>query len=334
MVRPTTPCPPDAAPCIPAAHRHRSHAHHVPLDPAAQALVDELLDLYRAAQTNLIDELVTAAGDTTLRSAAYRSRVAGLARAVTEAMADLDHAARAWTGQRLPVVYQLGAQQAATDIGGQFNWTLIHREAVQALAADTYADLLQSTRHVRREMKTFIRQAARDRARAVLLEGDTATQAGRALARRLEEKGIAAVTYRNGARHTLRDYADTVLRTKTATAQNSGTLNVGREHGVRWVQVSDGAGCGWDGHDSADTANGSVRTLEDAEAHPISHPRCARGFALLPVKTRPEAERLAAGDYSDVQLIEPPAAAASPAHQRRLGQRQARLEARTAKLRT
>lgn len=308
----------------------------MPLDPAAQAIADELLNLYQAAQAE-IDELIAAAADTTTRSAAYRSRLIGLSRAVTEAMADLDDAARDWTAKRLPAVYQLGAQQASTQIGERFNWTLLHREAIQQLAADTFDDLLGATRHVRGEMKTFIRQAARDRSRAVLIQGDTATRAGRALATRLRERGIAAVTYRNGARHSLRDYSDVAIRTKTATAFNTGTLNAGREHGVRWVQVLDGTGCGWDSHGSTDTANGSVRSLRDAEAHPISHPRCARSFALLPVKTKVEAERLAKGDYSGLPGGPPapapaPAARKAPAahrHQQRLEKRQALIATRT-----
>lgn len=304
----------------------------MPLDPAAEAIVDELLDLYRAAQADLIDELVQAAADTTTTSATYRSRLAGLARAVTEELATLDASARTWASSRLPEVYQLGAGQGAADVGARFDWTLIHREAVRQLAADTFDDLLAATRYVRRDVKAFIRLAARERARAVLLQGDTATRAGRRLSTLLEQRNIAAVTYKNGARHSLRDYADVAIRTKTALAYSGGQLNLGREFGIEWVQVNDGAGCGWEAHDSTDLANGSVRTLAEAEAYPISHPRCARSFSLLPVATRREAQRIAAGDLSDVRTVEP-LAPRTPAHRRRLEQRQARLAARAAKLR-
>ncbi len=302
---------------------------HVPLAPAAEALVDELLDLYRTAQAN-IDDLIAASSDLTIRGQTYRSRLTGMSRAITDTMADLDAAARGWTARSLPQVYQLGAQQAAVDIGERFNWTQIHREAVQVLAADTYDDLLAATRYVRQDTKAFIRIAAREHAAAVLLEGQTATQAGRRLASKLGDRGIAAVTYRNGARHTLRDYSSTVVRTQTALSQNKGTTNVARENGIKYMACFDGPSCGLTAHDDPDLANGSVRTLEEAEAWPIAHPRCARSWAALPTEDRAQAERLAAGDYSDVPS-NPPTAGGS-GHDRRLSQRQNRLDNRRAKL--
>lgn len=305
----------------------------MPLDPAAEQLVEDLLDLYRQAQAN-IDELITTASDLTVRGQAYRSRLTGMSRAITETMADLDAAARGWTSRALPEVYALGADGAARDVGERFNWTQIHREAVQQLASETFDDLLAATRYVRRDTKTFIRIAAREHAAAVLLEGKTATQAGRELARRLQDRGIRAVTYKNGARHTLADYADTITRTRSALAFNGGQLNIATEFGVEWVQVSDGAGCGWAAHGDTDLANGSVRSREEAAANPIAHPRCARSFALLPVRTKEQAQRIAAGDYSDLKPVPSPApVAAGGGHARRLDQRQARLDARASKLR-
>lgn len=295
----------------------------MPLAPEAEALVDELLDLYRAAQADLIDELVRVAGDTSLRGRAYRSRLTGLSRAVTQAMEDLDAAAADWTTRSLPEVYALGAEQAAQEVGERFNWTQIHREAVQVLAQDTYSDLLAATRFVRRDTKAFIRTAAREHSRAVLLEGKTATQAGRELSRRLGQRGISAVTYKNGARHGLADYSDTVVRTKTALAYNGGQLNIAVEHDVPFVQVSDGAGCGWTSHDDPDTANGSVRTRDEANEYPIAHPRCARSFALLPVETREQAQAVASGDYTAAPS--PPATSGGGGHQARLDARQAKL---------
>lgn len=304
----------------------------MPLDPAAQELLEELLQLYRQAQASIIDQLVAAATDTAVTAAPYRSRVAALARAVTEAMADLDGQAREWVQSNVPRAYELGAGSAAGDVGTDFTWSQIHREAVQVLAGDTLEDLLAATRYVRRDTKAFIREAARSRARSVLLEGDTAKQAARRLVGDLRERGISAVTYKNGARHGLADYSDVVLRTRTATIFNAGTLNVGREHGIRWVRVADGPTCGWDRHDSGDTANGSVRTLDDAEAHPISHPRCGRAFSLLPVRTREDAERVAAGDFTAVEIVapEPPR---HPRLQAKLDQREKRLADRAARVR-
>lgn len=307
-----------------------SHAHNVPLAPAAEALVEDLLDLYRAAQTN-IDDLIAAASDTSVRGRAYRSRLTGLSRAITETMADLDAAARGWTARSLPEVYALGAEGAARDIGERFNWTQIHREAVQQLATETFDDLLSATRYVRRDTKAFIRIAAREHTAAVFLEGKTATQAGRELARKLEQKGISAVTYKNGARHSIADYSDTILRSRSALSANLGTTNVAREHGIKYMICFDGPSCGLTSHEDPDLANGSVRTLAEAESYPTAHPRCARSWSPAPTETRQEAEAIASGDFSAVSS--PPPTSGGSGHDRKLAQRQARLDARAAKVR-
>ncbi|MFB6782679.1 hypothetical protein ACFCX0_36250 [Streptomyces sp. NPDC056352] len=52
-------------------------------------------------------------------------------------------------------------------------------------------------------------------------------------------------------------------------AYNSGTLNRAREAGVQFMQVLDGAGCGWTSHQEPDKAAGTLRTVEDAAAWPI-----------------------------------------------------------------
>lgn len=303
----------------------------MPLPPPTAAAVDQLLDLYRAAQANLLDEIVRAAADLTGTSASHRQRLAGLLRAVEEEMTTLDAAARTWSSAQLPGIYQLGAEQGAAAIDRQFQWTQLHRDAVQVLAADTFDDLLNATGYVRRDVKAFIRVAARERTAAVVLEGRTATQAGRDLARRLAQRGIAAVVYKNGARHSLADYADTVIRTRAATIGNAGTLNVGAEAGVKYAECFDGAGCGLTSHQDPDTANGSVRTLAVAQAHPTAHPRCSRSWALLPVETRAQAEAVQRGPSTpeDTATIQ----RGVTAHEKRLTQRQARLDARAAKVR-
>jgi hypothetical protein len=52
------------------------------------------------------------------------------------------------------------------------------------------------------------------------------------------------------------------------------------------MQVFDSAGCGWTSHKDTDKATGTLRTVEDAAAWPISHPRCGRAFGPRPDATR------------------------------------------------
>ncbi|MEU6346816.1 hypothetical protein ABZ883_38380 [Streptomyces sp. NPDC046977] len=88
--------------------------------------------------------------------------------------------------------------------------------------------------------------------------------------------------YRNGARMPMQAWAEAATLAKSAVAYNAGTLHRAREAGVRWMVVFDGAGCGWTSHKDADKATGTVRTVEEAAACPISHPRCTRAFGPRP----------------------------------------------------
>nr|WTB35025.1 hypothetical protein OG781_41160 [Streptomyces sp. NBC_00830] len=74
------------------------------------------------------------------------------------------------------------------------------------------------------------------------------------------ETALAELPYvfcRNGAR--VPGWAESVTLAKSAVAYNSGTLNRAREAGVQYMQVFDGAGCGWTSHKDPDKAGTSWR---------------------------------------------------------------------------
>ncbi|WP_327434685.1 hypothetical protein [Streptomyces sp. NBC_01236] len=174
----------------------------------------------------------------------------------------------------------------AEPVGGHFSWTLIHTEALQPLASDSYADFLRRSEEEQRMAAQFYR-AVRDAARRevpLLASGHTtALQAAKALADRLAvEHQLAYVIYRNGARMPAKAWAEAATLAKSAVAYNAGTRNRARESGVQFMEVFDGAGCGWTSHQDPDKATGTLRTVEDAAAWPISHPRCLRAFGPRP----------------------------------------------------
>lgn len=111
----------------------------------------------------------------------------------------------------------------------------------------------------------------------------TAQQAAKALSDRLAaEHQLTYVIYRNGVRMPVRAWAEAATLAKSAVAYNAGTLNWAREAGVQYMEVFDGAGCGWTSHRDTDKATGTLRTIEEAAYWPISHPRCQRAFGPLP----------------------------------------------------
>lgn len=74
--------------------------------------------------------------------------------------------------------------------------------------------------------------------------------------------------------------AQVIALTETAIAYNEAAAAGYRESGlVDAVEIFDGPDCGWDGHDDPDLADGSIRSLDEYEATPISHPNCQRSAA-------------------------------------------------------
>ena len=65
-----------------------------------------------------------------------------------------------------------------------------------------------------------------------------------------------------------------IARTELALIDQEAATDRYREAGIKAVEVFDGPGCGWTSHDDGDVANGSIRTINQAEAQPLSHPNC------------------------------------------------------------
>ncbi len=106
-------------------------------------------------------------------------------------------------------------------------------------------------------------------------------------------RSISAGESVDDLRGTLRDLfgnwsasrAQTIALSETATVYNLSATAGYREAGlVDEVDVFDGPECGWTEHDDPDLADGSRRSLDDADEYPTAHPNCQRAFG--PVVTR------------------------------------------------
>nr|WP_202424719.1 hypothetical protein [Streptomyces sp. HUCO-GS316] len=198
----------------------------------------------------------------------------------------VDQEAQQFVQRQLPHLYGAGASWAAEALGETFTWTTFHRDALQSLAADSYADFLRRSQEAERMASQFyraVREAARREVPLLAAGNMTAKQAARNLASRLAtEHELTHVIYRNGARVPVRAWAEATTLAKSTVAYNAGTLNRTRQAGVTMVEVFDGADCGWTTHQDPDKANRTVHTVEEAAEWPISHPRCRRGFGPRP----------------------------------------------------
>jgi hypothetical protein len=90
------------------------------------------------------------------------------------------------------------------------------------------------------------------------------------------------MVYSNGARHSLASYSEMAIRTVSGTAYNQAGISAASEREVKYYEVFDGIGCGWESHSQGEMANGKIVTEDEAMAFPISHPNCRRGFGPRP----------------------------------------------------
>lgn len=258
----------------------------MPQPPEVDRLADPLVRTIRDAWDEVISRQ-DALGDDP-RLARRRRWLSEMERSVGSLMDEVDREAAAWLRSSFPETYGRGAVDVAA---GDFTWTQPHVAAVRALAGETWDDLLQATRFVRRRTKALVRELARLEVGNTLLAGQTARQGGTNLARHLRERGVWAVTYRDGSRHGLGEYGELVVRTRSASAYNVGALNQAVGAGVSFFEVFDGADCGWTFHDDADKANGTIRSAAECAQHVLAHPNCRRSFGARPDLRRGEGAR-------------------------------------------
>lgn len=256
-----------------------------PADVTAAA--ERLIDIYRASRASLTAQLAEALQDPS------RWRQVARLRAMLATLGDIERhllaSTSTWLSTTLPEVHALGAAHALGERA--FTWTQPHITAVTELATSTWADVAPRLQQMTHQTRRAIRELTADAARQTLVEGRTAAQSSRTLEVWMRQHGIHTVTYHGGAVHDVSDYADTVARTTSATAYNDGELTQVASDGIGWVEVFDGPDCGWVSHDDIDKANGTIRSLADAQAHPLSHPRCARSFGPRPdITSAAEAE--------------------------------------------
>lgn len=246
----------------------------------------ELVALFQTAQDDIAAQLATILN--TPGAGRQRARLRELDRSLTAILDGLEADSAAWLQSRFPAIYAAGGTDAAVQLGEVFQWSQPHLSALQTMVERTYAEVLAATTYVRAEAKRFLRDQIRRQTALTVAGGRTATQAGRVLASAAGEVvdmlggNVGMVRYSDGSYRRLADWADMAIRTTSAQAYNAGTLNTFTQHGVGFVEVLDGADCGWTAHNDPERANGTVRAVADAYQHPLSHPRCRRSFAARP----------------------------------------------------
>lgn len=240
--------------------------------------VDRLTKAWRIltnAQTALLNALATVRPG---RAAGTGRRLRAAIAAFNTALAAFNRAAMAfaesWAATDVPLVYREGAWTLLDNADRRqatFTWTPSHQAAVTGLSAQYFADLTSRIQEGIRRARAFLR-AAQDAARSTIAARIDVTALRQAF--RLD-----TVVYANNAHHPVDAWARAAITWQAITAANTAAARTSLDElGTPYVEVRDGMDCGWTSHDDPDRAHRTLRTVQDALAHPAAHPNCQREF--------------------------------------------------------
>lgn len=246
-----------------------------------RAASQALIDAYAESWTRINDAQLALANSPA--NARKRARLAELSAMVSREVVKLDATAQAYLKEKFPTVYTLAAIRGAKAVDPAATaYVQPNRRAAQLLADGLERELLQATKNVDESTKQLVRRIGRDAGLKTALDGNTAKQAATEMRRILQQSGIHAVTYANGARVGLKAYTEMAIRTSTALALNQGAIQGSADAGCLFWEVFDGQSCGWKNHKDPDRAHGKVVSREEALANPIAHPNCRRALGPRP----------------------------------------------------
>lgn len=225
------------------------------------------------AQNRLLNALATIPPSRQGISRSLRTAIA----AFNTSLAAFNRAAMAfaerWASSDLPLIYREGAHTLLDNADrpqSLFAWTDRHRAQITALSAQFYADLTGRIGEALRRARAFLRAAQ-----------DAATTGRVDLAALRRDYPLDKVVYNGNARHPVDAWARAAITWQAVTAANTAAARTSLDElGVNYVEIRDGESCGWAEHNDPDTANRTLRTVQDALAHPSAHPNCQR--ELLP----------------------------------------------------
>ena len=166
---------------------------------------------------------------------------------------ELDIDMRSWVSVEVPAFYEIGLfetmkglHERGSSVLFTTNFANFHREAVEAIAADTYASIAEGMTGITRTTNKVISMARRESILIEIAKGDVLGKDRRTIAKNvaqvLEDDGITALVDRGGRQWDLQTYGEMLARTKLTQAHNTGTINRMTETGYDLVEVSSHSG--------------------------------------------------------------------------------------------
>lgn len=163
---------------------------------------------------------------------------------------ELDIDMRSWVSVEVPAFYEIGLfetmkglHERGSNVLFTADFANFHREAIEALATDTYASIAEGMTGITRTSNKVISMARRESILVEIAKGDVLgkdrTTIAKNVAQLLEDDGITALVDRGGRSWDLQTYGEMLARTKLTQAHNTGTINRMTETGYDLVEVSE-----------------------------------------------------------------------------------------------
>lgn len=247
-----------------------------------------------------------------------RAQIVAVEANIKAILRDLNKYGNAWASATITksategvasAIYSLGLTETYAEALKIARFNSINKPLVEAIIADTQADLLAVTQNVERKTRAAVRQAAAEVLRSKTAAGINGTQSlqqalTKDVRKRLGSAADTAIVDAAGRRWKLRTYTEMLVRTKTMEAHKEATRNEAIEEGVQYAVISrHGAkdACSkWEGKVVALTpdAPGDYPIIDELPRNEIFHPNCKH--VITPVRSP---ERLPA-DLRDLSGIE------------------------------
>ncbi|SMO92981.1 phage minor capsid protein [Melghirimyces algeriensis] len=287
----------------------------IPPKPNYEYEVDELVRHYQRTIREILAELER------FDLTDYRKENArALLMYISELLADLNENAAAWVKTNIPkaaqegvshTIYELGVVPTLTEANRMFKFNRPNKEAIEAIVADTQADLLAVTQNVERKVRSAVRQVTAEVMRHNLTRGLNGVKGIRSeilfeLRKRLGDSVNTGIIDAAGRRWKPRVYVDMLSRTKLMETYHTAKINEALGRGAYLALISaHGAKDACRFHEGrimklSPNAPGNYPTYDELHASgQIWHPRCAHTFTTfmseeyLPADVKRKAERQA-----------------------------------------
>lgn len=225
-------------------------------EPDYERDINRYIRVYKAAMSEIIARIQTLStwGKNT---EVTRSQMESLLSQITFILRQLDGETQKWveetirkafTDGQVRTILALGEAASLSEAASLVAFSMLARDTVEALIADTYQDLLLATQNTERKVKQLVRDVVAEQMRAKAIEQmgrnttrtaivETLTKKG--LTDKFNAEGFVGIVDKAGRRWKLDVYADMVVRTKLTQAHIEGTRVEALERNVDLAIISD-----------------------------------------------------------------------------------------------